>query len=601
MSADERCTAAHARTRARSWIWQAVLACAVLGFVVATALSVRSFADFTAYNRDALRWAGWIAAQTQQEYHRLMEALAQLRAGDPAVDRDALALRLDLLWSRLDIMRSGEESVLLRAMPEVDAGTAAIMARLAALDPEIRALPPGDGEGYARLRAALEEFREPLRSIMQRVTHDHVIVAEHDAVSPTRIMLLLSGVAASGTLLIAMLLSHVGRNRQLRLVAEAERSRGAASEARLLDAIEAIPGAFGLFDAADRLVLCNTLYRTLFGPEIATPGRHGEEIGRAFARSGRVCTDGRPPDDWIGERLARRRRLESPGEFVLTDGRCMRAARRRSSDGGTVTVIVDISDLHQRERALIDARERAEHASMAKSRFLANMSHELRTPLNAVIGMSETIATEALGPITHAKYREYARDIHFSGHHLLGIVSEILDMARIEAGRVNVERSTFAVACLLDAVARIMGERAAAAAVALEIAAPPALMLSADERLLRQALLNLVGNAVKFTPADGRVRLEVFRTGDGGVRFVVTDSGIGIAAHDLPHVLTPFGRASHPEVASKEGVGLGLPLTKLMVESHGGRLEIASVLEHGTTVTITLGAACVVEEAVAAD
>src|SRR5262249_35697055 len=151
----------------------------------------------------------------------------------------------------------------------------------------------------------------------------------------------------------------------------------------------------------------------------------------------------------------------------------------------------DISDLHQRERALVEARERAEHASTAKSRFLANMSHELRTPLNAVIGMSETIATEALGPIGHARYREYARDIHFSGHHLLDIVSEILDMARIEAGRVSVERASFAAARLFDAVARIMGERAATAGVTLEVTPTPALILSADERLLRQALLNL--------------------------------------------------------------------------------------------------------------
>jgi two-component system cell cycle sensor histidine kinase PleC len=583
--------------RQRHWIWQVLLAGAVLGFVVATALSVRSFASFTAYNRDALRWAGWIAAQAQQEYHRLMEAMAQLRAGDPAVDRDTLALRLDLFWSRLELIRSGEESVLLRAIPEVEARTDAIMTRLTALDPEIRALVPGDGAGYARLRPLLEEFREPLRAIMQRVTHDHVIVEERAAVSPTRIMLLLGGVAASGTLLIALLLGHVRHSRRLRFVAEAERGRAAASQARMLDAVEAIPGAFALFDADDRLVLCNTAYRTLFGAEVATPGRPGEEIGLAFARSGRVQTDGRSPEEWIRERHERRRRLESPGEFVLADGRCMRAARRRSSDGGSVTVIADISDLHQRERALIEARERAEHASMAKSRFLANMSHELRTPLNAVIGMSETIATEALGPMTHGRYREYAHDIHFSGRHLLDIVSEILDMARIEAGRMSVERSTFAAAMLLDAVTRIMSERAAAGGVALQLTTAPDLLLNADERLLRQALLNLVGNAVKFTPTGGRVSVEVLRANDGGVRFVVADTGIGIAASDLPHVLTPFGRAANPEVASKEGVGLGLPLTKLMVESHGGRLEIASVVGEGTTVTFTLGAACVQEPA----
>jgi two-component system cell cycle sensor histidine kinase PleC len=595
MSADSHCR------RAPPWVWQALLACAVLGFVIATALSIRSFAAFTAYNRDALRWAGWLAAQSQQEYHRLMEVLARFRAGDAEVDRDALELRLDLFWSRLDLMRDGEESVLLRALPDVDAETTRMQALLATLDPEIRALAPGDAEGYARLRAALEAFREPLRLIMQRVTHDRVIVPDREAVSPARIMLLLGGIAASGTLLIALLLGHVRHNRHLRLAAEAERSRGAASEARLRDAIEAIPGAFGLFDAEDRLVLCNTLYRNLFGAEVATVGRPGEEIGRALALSGRVRTDGRSPEDWIAERLERRRRLESPGEFVLADGRCMRAARRRSSDGGTVTVIVDISDLHARERALVEARERAEHSSMAKSRFLANMSHELRTPLNAVIGMSETIATEALGPIGHARYREYARDIHFSGRHLLDIVSDILDMARIEAGRISLDRSAFPVAQLLDAVARIMSERAAAARVALEIAAPPPLVLDADERLLRQALLNLVGNAVKFTPAGGSVRIEVAHAADGGARFVVADSGIGIAASDLPHVLTPFGRASHPDVASKEGVGLGLPLTKLMVESHGGRLEIASVPGEGTTVTITLGAACVRETAAAAD
>src|SRR5262249_30227138 len=156
----------------------------------------------------------------------------------------------------------------------------------------------------------------------------------------------------SGALLIAILLGQIRHNRRLRMMAEAERAHAAANRARMLDAIEAIPGAFALFDAEDRLVLCNTAYSALFGPEIATPGRPGEEIGLALARSGRVRTDGLSPEDWIRERHERRRRLESPGEFVLADGRCMRAARRRSSDGGSVTVIVDISDLHERERAL---------------------------------------------------------------------------------------------------------------------------------------------------------------------------------------------------------------------------------------------------------
>ena len=256
---------------------------------------------------------------------------------------------------------------------------------------------------------------------------------------------------------------------------------------------------------------------------------------------------------------------------------------------GTAT---DVTELRKREVGLRAAKEMAEMASRAKTEFLANMSHELRTPLNAIIGFAEVMHMELLGPVGNQQYRGYVGDIHDSARHLLGLINDILDVAKIEAGRVELSETTIQVKALFDAVARLIRERSVRAEVRLEMAVQPDLPpLVADERKLKQILINLLSNAVKFTPAGGAIRMTALRDpASGDLVITVADTGIGIAAADIHRAMEPFGQVDNPINRKFRGTGLGLPLTKGLVELHGGRFDLESTPGVGTTITIRLPA-----------
>ena len=266
----------------------------------------------------------------------------------------------------------------------------------------------------------------------------------------------------------------------------------------------------------------------------------------------------------------------------------------RSSGGIPLAVFCTVQDVTDRKRIeveLIVAKEQAERANQAKSSFLANMSHELRTPLNAVIGFSDMMVQEAFGPLDNATYLDYANDILFAGRHLLDIVNDVLDMARIEAGEIVFEECYVPLGNLLSDVERLIRERASRARLRLTATPAPAdLTVRCDRRLLRQALLNLVGNAVKFTEAGGDVVLCAHVLSDGQLCLAVTDTGVGIAVSDLPRALAPFGRLDSHLNATTEGTGLGLPVAKALIELHGGMLHLNSSPGVGTTAFVTLPA-----------
>ncbi len=235
------------------------------------------------------------------------------------------------------------------------------------------------------------------------------------------------------------------------------------------------------------------------------------------------------------------------------------------------------------------AKEQADTANRAKSTFLANMSHELRTPLTAIIGFAEIMMQESFGPIGSSQYRDYTRDIHTSGRHLLQVINDILDMSRVEAGKLQLTESEVEVNELFDAAVRLVADSAAAGAVHLERRIAPELpRIIADERILKQILLNLLSNAVKFTPAGGRIILSAALEPDDWLNVSVADTGIGIAADKIEKVLAPFVQAENPMQRRYKGVGLGLPLVKAMTEQHGGRFTLRSVPGQGTTTTVLL-------------
>jgi len=244
--------------------------------------------------------------------------------------------------------------------------------------------------------------------------------------------------------------------------------------------------------------------------------------------------------------------------------------------------------LRQMTERLAIAVDGAEQANQAKSLFLANMSHELRTPLNAIIGFSDMMQSEQFGPVGNARYVDYLKDINRSGHHLLGIINDILDLSKIEAGRAGVQdEEEFNVGAVIEATIRMMRPLAERQNVVIDVPANGnGYKLVAAERMVCQILLNLLSNAVKFTPAGGRVGVSAVRTAEGGLIVAVADTGVGMAPHEIKVALTPFGQVSNALSRKHTGTGLGLPLAKAMMELHGGALRIASAPGQGTTVSL---------------
>ena len=319
---------------------------------------------------------------------------------------------------------------------------------------------------------------------------------------------------------------------------------------------------------------------------------------------------------------ARRQGDVAKRESTGSDGTEVIVSRDTMPDGGYVTTFTDITEIKRVEEALREseehmhqhvieleaakrqyqaqgkelatlvedlavARDQAEGANRAKSDFLALMSHELRTPLNAIIGFSEIIKSEMMGPIGNPKYGEYASDVFDSGQHLLGLINDILDLSKIEAGKMELEEEDVDVAEVIGSCLRLVTERAAKGGVELITEVPddlPALRI--DERKLRQILLNLLSNAVKFTPDGGSVTVRSWFRSEDGFVLQVADTGIGIAPENIERALTPFGQVDSRLDRKYEGTGLGLPLTKSLIEKHGGSLDLQSKVGAGTTVTV---------------
>ncbi len=243
------------------------------------------------------------------------------------------------------------------------------------------------------------------------------------------------------------------------------------------------------------------------------------------------------------------------------------------------------------EAEMLADKERAEVADRAKTEFLANTSHELRTPLNAIIGFSEMIRSHTFGPVGNPKYVEYAKDIHESGKHLLALINDILDLSKVEAGKLELSEEAIDLVRLLGDCATLVCQRIDAGGLRLEHDLPPGLpLIRGDARHVKQILLNLLSNAIKFTRPGGRITLAASADGAAGLTITVADTGIGIAAGDIAKALAPFGQVETPMSRDFDGTGLGLPLSRALIEAHGGSLRLASELDRGTVVSLTFPA-----------
>ncbi|MGB9400725.1 MAG: ATP-binding protein [Pseudolabrys sp.] len=381
-----------------------------------------------------------------------------------------------------------------------------------------------------------------------------------------------------------------------------------AADMRLRDAIETIPEAFVLWDAENRLVLCNSNFQELHGlaDEAITVGASFESVVAAGSKPvvrNKIITGG---PSVPGARTF---------EAQLEDGRWLHISERRTKDGGYVSVGTDITALKTHEEKLVDSerrlmatvadlrasqqrlaelaekyaeeKTRAEEANQAKSKFLANMSHELRTPLNAIIGFSEIMESGMFGPLGAEKYHEYCGDIRGSGQYLLEVINDILDMSKIEAGRIRLDFEDLNLDSLLAEAMRVVAARAQDKRLELTTRISPELRLRADRRALKQIALNLLSNAVKFTPYGGRITVRG-RASNYCITLTILDSGIGIGKDALARLGRPFEQVESQLTKSHQGSGLGLAISKSLVELHGGSMRIRSTLGKGTLVVVRL-------------
>jgi len=387
------------------------------------------------------------------------------------------------------------------------------------------------------------------------------------------------------------------------------------ADLRLRDAIETIPEAFVLWDAEDRLVLCNSHFQRLHRlPDTAvTPGTSYET----------VIEVGSMPE--VRTRL-QETSAQAPGartfEAQLDDGSWLHISERRTKDGGYVSVGTDITRIKEHEQKLVDndlrlratvidlkrsqttleaqaieladlaqkysdEKNRAEEANQTKSKFLANMSHELRTPLNAIIGFSEVMGSGMFGTLGSEKYQEYCHDILTSGHYLLEVINDILDMSKIEAGRMKLDMETLDLSNTLAESLRVVSGRAEDKHLTLDTDIEGTVPVVADRRAIKQILVNLLSNAVKFTPDGGKVTVRCRRR-HNAVILMIADTGIGIAPQSLARLGKPFEQVESQLTKTYHGSGLGLAIAKSLVNLHGGSMKLRSKIEIGTVVCVSL-------------
>jgi len=357
-----------------------------------------------------------------------------------------------------------------------------------------------------------------------------------------------------------------------------EKEQRRSAENRLVDALETSREGVMLVAPDGKIVMSNSTLRGFF-PQIAFQLMPGTRFDTALERIQSQLAPTQAPSEDIT--------TSGHAELELADGRWLRMTGSATSEGGSIFFLSDFTVIKEREESLRRAKAEAEAANASKTRFLANMSHELRTPLNAIIGFSEIISGQLFGDLGNRRYLDYSRDILRSGRHLLAVINDVLDLSKSEAGKMVLAVRETDMRDVLDDCIAMVREQCGAAGLEFSVTGlDQSLPLLGDVAKLRQIFLNLLSNAIKFTEKGGRVSLSVATISDG-ISVTVADTGIGMDPQDVEVALQPFAQVDNRLERRYEGTGLGLPLTKALVDLHHGSIAIDSARGRGTRVTIT--------------
>jgi signal transduction histidine kinase len=394
-------------------------------------------------------------------------------------------------------------------------------------------------------------------------------------------------IAATIGILTWGLVRLLDRRRQFVRELRANEAKLEQQSALLQSTLDHMGEGLSVFDRDNRLIAWNDRFISLLDlPPGVGHGTRMEDILRLQTRRGDFGAVDIEIE--VRARLERLRRHDAQTmERTTLSGRVLEIRRRHMPQGGYVTLYSDITERKRSERAMSDARNQAEIANRSKSEFLANMSHELRTPLNAIIGFSDILRGEKFGPIGNSKYLEYMHDIHASGVHLLDLINDVLDMSKIEAGKLELFEEEVSVPEVVASCLTMVAERARERRLSIATDfVSQATRIWADLRGLKQIVLNILSNAVKFSHDGGTVTIASGLDARGGVFISVADQGIGMTAEQIERARQPFGQAHAATMQIYGGTGLGLPITQRLIELHDGELRIDSIAGEGTSVTV---------------
>lgn len=556
----------------------------MLAFSVSMILSFNNLRKYEKLAQSEVTDATWIIYQAEIELTRFLNSLDIYMFGDPSVySHEDVIERMEIFWSRLPLFLEGREGRKLSKIGDTQKAARSALDVLERMEPKVLGLERGDTEAYLVIRKELHGLLEPLHNTLMdaRQWQEGATLIRSERLDRGYIELLLAsvGILMSGGCLLLLLLHEI---REARRAQMAEQS----AMARLSDAVESFSDGFSLFDKDDRMVMCNQEFRRMH-PLLAgrlEPGIAFEEILRTYVESGEMPDAIGQEEDWIKRRIRRHRNPSEDFEVKFRDGTWLRVSERRTNDGGCVSLRTDITSMKQHQENLSSQQRRADSANKAKTDFLLTMSHELRTPLNAIMGFSEVMKQQLRGPLGDERYVDYASDIYDSASHLLAVINNILDISRIEAGRLELDEQAVTLGDEVAKAMRQLEDEARNADVELASEIEPDLpLLLGDAHKIRQIVINLVGNAVRYMPGKGRVVVRAERDPEGGIVLSVEDNGAGMSPEDVERVISPFVRLSNPMVRAHDGTGLGLPLVKALVELHGGTFILTSAVDEGTT------------------